>query len=151
MIADIIIILIMALCIFLGYIRGLIKVTVKIIGLFAALIIALIFYTPVSNYIIDNTDIVQNLEHTIESKLNGADETQETEKVDTNYTLESSIENYIEGVKEEGIEYISRNIAISIVRVRNMDRFICNSKNTNAIYKIICKYNRKNTSHKTIQ
>ena len=113
MIADLIIIGIIALCIFLGYARGLIKVAVKIIGFFAALIIALILYTPVSNYIINNTNIVTNLEQTIEKKIyNKEDENKEESK-----GLMQSIENYTNGVKEEGARYIAGNAAISIVRV----------------------------------
>lgn len=145
MIVDLILIGIIALCIFLGYQRGLIKVAVRIIGFFAALIIALIFYTPVSNYIINNTDIVVNLEQTIEKKIYD----KEDEKKETTSIMES-IENYTNGVKEEGAKYIAENIAISIVRVRNMDRTISNCKNTHDIYKSVCEYNRKNTNNKTI-
>ena len=59
MIADIIVIGIMALCIFLGYWRGLIHVAVRLLGFVVALIVALILYTPVSNYIIENTSAVE--------------------------------------------------------------------------------------------
>lgn len=148
MLADIILILIMLLCIFLGYSRGLIKVAVKIIGFFAALIIALIFYTPVSNYIIENTDVVLNLEEVIESKLYDKKEVENEEVKNTD--IFTSIENYTDNVRQEGAEYLAKNVAISIVRVRNMDRTICNSKASNDIYKAICKCNRKNTNYQTI-
>lgn len=69
MIADIVIIIFIALCILLGYIRGLAKVAVKIIGFIASLIIALVLYTPVSNYIINNTEVVGNLQVTIQDKI----------------------------------------------------------------------------------
>ncbi len=146
MTVDLILIGIIALCIFLGYKRGLIGVAVRIIGFFAALIIALIFYTPVSNYIINNTDIVIKLEQTIEKKIYDKEE----EKKEATSIMES-IENYTNGVKEEGAKYIAENVAISIVRVRNLDRIILNCKNTYDIYKNICQYNRKNTYNKTIQ
>lgn len=145
MIADLILIGIIALCIFLGYTKGLIKVAVRIIGFFAALIIALILYTPVSNYIINNTDIVTNLEETIEKKI--YDKEDEEEPKD----LMESIESYANGVKEESSKYIAKNVAISIVRVRNLDRTILSCKNTYDIYKNICKYSRENTNNKTIQ
>ena len=57
MIADIIIIAIMGLCVFFGYSRGLIKVGVRILSFVISLVIALVLYTPISNYIIENTDI----------------------------------------------------------------------------------------------
>ena len=69
MLADLILIMLMALFIFLGYKRGLIKVAVRLLGFVAALVIALILYTPISNYIIENTEVVPNLKNTIEAKL----------------------------------------------------------------------------------
>ena len=82
MIADFIVIIVLALCIFLGYRRGLIKVAVRIIGFVAAILIALVFYTPVSNYIINNTDIPENLSKTIESKIYNQEEKEENRKVE---------------------------------------------------------------------
>ncbi len=149
MIADIILIVIMALCIFLGYKRGLIKVAVRIIGFFAALIIALIFYTPVSNYIINNTEIVSNLEQTIENKMLSESNLND-EKKDDNANFLGSIEKYTSELQEKGTEYVAENLAISIVRARNLDRSIYSSKNNYVIYKDICKYNRRASNYKTI-
>ncbi len=146
MIADLILIGIIALCIFLGYTRGLIKVAVRIIGFFSALIIALILYTPVSNYIINNTDVVANIEQTIEKKIYDKEENEEKPK-----DLMGTIEDYTNGIKEESSKYIAKNIAVSMVRVRNMARLILSCKSTNDICKDICKHNRKNTNNKTIQ
>lgn len=121
MIADIILIAVMAICIFMGYSRGLIKVAVRIIGFFAALVIALIFYTPVSNYIINNTNIAESLEEVISSTIYNKEQNEEQ----TNTTdLMGSIDNYTENMKEEGATYIAENVAISIIKVRNMDRSI---------------------------
>lgn len=82
MIADIVVIIFIALCILLGYIRGLAKVAVKIIGFVASLLIALVLYTPVSNYIINNTEIVGNLQVTIQNKIyaGNKEETQESNR-----------------------------------------------------------------------
>ena len=115
MIADIIIIAIMALCVFLGYKRGLIKVAVRIISFFAALVIALILYTPVSNYIIDNTEVVSNLKSTIQSKLYNEEETEESRKVQESFA--ESMERYTNQMKEESSEYIAEELAITVVRI----------------------------------
>ena len=112
MIADIVLLVVIALCIFLGYIRGLIKVAVRIIGFFVALIIALIFYTPVSNFIINNTEVVPNLQQTIASKIYEKDENAEEPK-----DLAGVLESYANGVKEQSSKYIAENAAIAIVRV----------------------------------
>lgn len=126
MIADIILIAVMALCIFLGYKRGLIKVAVRIIGFIAAILIALVFYTPVSNYIINNTDIPENLSNTIESKIYNKEEKQENTS-DNTISLETAqkyIENYTDEMKANSSEYIAKGIAVSIIRIRYMDRII---------------------------
>ena len=65
MIADIVVIALILLCTFIGYKKGLIKVAVGIIGFIIALVFALILYIPISNYIIENTEVVSNLKNTI--------------------------------------------------------------------------------------
>lgn len=152
MIADFIVIIVLALCIFLGYRRGLIKVAVRIIGFVAAILIALVFYTPVSNYIINNTDIPENLSKTIESKIYNQEEKEENISNDTISieTAQKYIENYTDEMKANSSEYIAKGIAISVIRIRNLDRIIYSSKNTYDIYKNICKYNRKYTYNKAI-
>lgn len=152
MIADIILIIVLALCIFLGYRRGLIKVAVRIIGFVAAILIALVFYTPISNYIINNTDITENLSKTIESKIYNQEEKEENISNDTisMETAQKYIENYTDEMKANSSEYIAKGIAISVIRIRNLDRIIYSSKNTYDIYKNICKYNRKYTYNKAI-
>lgn len=152
MIADIILILVMVLCIFLGYKKGLIKVAVRIIGFVAAILIALVFYTPVSNYIINNTDLTDNLSKTIESTIYNKEESNEItqEEAGIPETVEKYIENYTEEMKESSSAYIARGVAVSAIRIRYMDRAIYSSKSTYDIYKNICKYNRKYTNNKTI-
>ncbi len=151
MIADIIVILVMALTIFLGYKRGLIGVAVKLLGFVISLVIALIFYTPVSDYIINNTDIVANLEEVIESKIYSGDEEESTEEANTiSASMEQYIEDYTEEAISSGAEYIAENVAISVVKVRNMDSFIFNSKSTYDIHKNICRHYKKYTNHKAI-
>ncbi len=119
MIADIVLIVIMALCIFLGYKRGLIKVAVRIISFFAALIIALVLYTPVSNYIIENTEIVPTLKNTIESKLYTKEENNNEQSENQNFTqsIESYINEHTEEIKENTSEVVSEQVAITVVKV----------------------------------
>ena len=64
-VVDIIILIIMITCIFLGYKKGLIRVAVNILGFFIALLISLILYTPISNFVINNTSIQPTLKEAI--------------------------------------------------------------------------------------
>lgn len=119
MFVDIIIILIIGLCIFIGYQKGLIKVAVRLISFIAALVIALILYRPISNYVIENTEIVPNIKNTIQSKLyTKADvKEQSTEEQSISKTMENYINEYTDGIKESTSSFISEELAITIVRV----------------------------------
>lgn len=121
MIADLIIIIVMVLCIFLGYTKGLIKVAVRVLGFVAALVVALILYTPISNYIIKNTEFVPNIKNVIEDKLydskegEGEVESSESENIIDN--MGKYIENYAEGVRQNTSSFIAEEIAIAIVKI----------------------------------
>lgn len=119
MIADAVVIIIILLCIFLGYKKGLIKVAVRLLSFIAALVVALILYTPISNHIIENTDIIPNLKNTIQTKIYNKEEKEEepVENKSITETMQSYVENYTEGVKENTSSYISEQIAITIVRL----------------------------------
>lgn len=129
MIIDIILITIMALCVFLGYKRGLIKVAVKAFGFIVALIVSLILYIPISNYIINNTEIAQNISHTIQNKIYNKDLSDYNEEdmmnnQDFSKAVEKYIQNYEDEILSNGSEYISKLIATSIIKIRNLDSFI---------------------------
>ena len=54
-IIDLIIAGIIALCVIVGYAKGLTGALIKIVSFVLSLIIAFILYMPLSNYIINNT------------------------------------------------------------------------------------------------
>jgi len=64
-ILDIIIIAIMAISIFIGYKKGLVRVAVKLCAFLIAIIVTLVFFKPVSNIIIKNTQIDEKIESVI--------------------------------------------------------------------------------------
>ena len=82
-ILDIIIVAAIALSIFLGYKKGLVGVAFKILSFIVAIVLAFILSTPVSNYIIENTEFDDNIHNTIqkalESKTTEAEEENEEE------------------------------------------------------------------------
>lgn len=87
---DIILISILALSIFLGYKKGLVKVAVKLFAVLISIIVTLILYKPVSTIIINNTDIDEKIEQIIIE--NGTKEIEES----TNQEQESGFIKYIE-------------------------------------------------------
>ena len=74
-ILDIILIAIIALSIFLGYKKGLIKVAVKLFAFIIAVVVTLVLYKPVSNLIIEQTELDENIKNVIIE--NGTKERQE--------------------------------------------------------------------------
>ena len=69
MILDLIIILIIALFTFIGYKQGLVKIAIKILAFFIALIVAMSIYQPVAKLVIDKTNIDENIESAITAKV----------------------------------------------------------------------------------
>ena len=69
-IIDLIIVAVIAICIIIGYVRGLTGCLIKILSFVLSLVIAFILFVPVSNFVIENTQIDENLEkHTKNSDI----------------------------------------------------------------------------------
>lgn len=131
MIVDLVIIGIIALFTFLGYKKGLMKVAFKLISLVLAIIIAIILHGPVSDFVIHNTGLYDQVKTVVSQNIDPQrfKETQKTEnkeesateKTWTNY-LQKSIEetanntkNSIEDVAVEKISSTIINVAILII------------------------------------
>ena len=88
---DIILLAILILSIFLGYKKGLISVVFNLCAFLVAIIITWILYTPVTNAIIQNTEIDDNIRNVIIEK--GVVENKEQEK---NEKEENVVNKYIQ-------------------------------------------------------
>ncbi len=118
-IVDLIIVGILVLCIFLGYKRGLTGSLLKIVTFLLALIIAFILFKPVSNFIINNTKLDENLESSIKSMF------LEVEENDTSSNMPTAMTDYINKVIEDAaddaktavVETAARDVAISIINL----------------------------------
>ena len=64
-ILDIILIALIAISIFLGYKKGLIKLAVKLFAFVIAVVVTLVLYKPVSNLIIEKTELDDNIKDVI--------------------------------------------------------------------------------------
>lgn len=119
MIIDLILIGIIILFTFLGYYRGLIKVGVKILGFVISLIVALVLYTPISNYIIENTNVEKDLESVIQQRLYDQEQSKGSQEQTDNIfeNLGKYVEDYADDVKENSSEYIAQTLAVIVVRI----------------------------------
>lgn len=122
MVIDIIIVLIIALCIFAGYKKGLMGVLFKIVSFILALIIALILHGPISNFIINNTSIDENLETLIINNIDPDNEVIDEngnlkENTNNSETIQEYITNTIGNVKDGVENAAARSIAITIINI----------------------------------
>lgn len=123
-IVDIILIAIIALNIFIGYKKGLIKVVFNIFAFFIAIVVSFILFKPVSNIIINNTEIDDKIREKILS-VNNYDEESENTNDKNEEDKETFIEKYIESkiaeaskeAKKTAVESIADMISIKATEI----------------------------------
>ena len=111
-IIDLIIVGIIALSTFIGYKQGLVKAAIKILSFFIAIIVALVLYKPVSNIVINNTFIDDNIKNTIIEKIKP-----ESVEDDQEVTIEDSLTNKIIGEANNTIEEFANAFSIKLVEI----------------------------------
>lgn len=107
-IIDLIIVAILAVSIFLGYKKGLTKCVIKILSFAIALIVAAILFKPVSNLVIKNTQIDDNIKEAVMNIVK--DDVQEDGKVKEDTNLPQSMVNYINESIEEAVTEAKTNV-----------------------------------------
>ena len=117
-ILDIIIVAIIAVNIFVCYKKGLVKLAVGLIAVVAAIILAVIFYKPVSNLIIENTEIDENIEQAIINNFSG--DTQENEEVRYVSVLDY-LQKYVDdAVNKTQTEIVTQTAGMMAVKIINV-------------------------------
>lgn len=117
-IIDIVVIAILALSIFWGYKRGLIKVIFNLCAFLVALILTFILYKPVASFVIQNTDLYDNIKQVVLE--NGITEKKE-DVIDNNAGVDKYIEKYtynaITEAKNDAVKSAADTIALNAVNV----------------------------------
>ena len=115
---DIVVVAILALNIILGYKKGLINVVFNIVAFLLAIIITFVLYKPVSNIIIQNTNIHENIKEMILKRSQGTEPKEENiESNDINKYIENSINNMTNEAKTAAREVVAENFATKAVQV----------------------------------
>ena len=113
-ILDIVILAILALSIFFGYKKGLIGVVFNLCAFIVAIIITWILYTPVTNAIIKNTEIDDNIRNAIVEKgfIKNEDKKEEQDGVNKyiNEYVTTPISNTANDVVEETAKIVSEKV-----------------------------------------
>ena len=115
MVIDLIIIAFILLFTFIGYKRGLIKVAVKILSFFIAIILAFTLCTPITNMIIQKTTIDENIENAVVQKIlpEGGKENQTVE-------LEKGLSNLLNIDKEGTVKTVAHEFSTKIIKAAVM-------------------------------
>ena len=121
MIVDLIILVLIIIAIILGRHKGLTVCLVNFFSLIIALLVSLMLYRPVSNYIMEKTPIGNNIKETIKQNIPMNDEEL---KVDDSSILPEEMKNYINEqaqnaneAKDEAIENVSTQLATEVVSI----------------------------------
>ena len=109
-IIDIIIIAIIAISTFLAYKKGLIALAIKLCAFIIAIVVTFILYNPVSNLVINVTNIDETVQNAILEKTTNL--INQEEIANQNETMQ----NLINQAKEGTLPEASRELAISIVK-----------------------------------
>lgn len=117
-ILDIILIAIMAISIFLGYKKGLVKVAVKLCALLIAIIVTLVFYRPISNLIIEKTELDEKIESTIiENGTRKIEESDEEEKDNFLENMQKYVDDTVAQTQNEIVENAAKEISGRIINI----------------------------------
>lgn len=121
-IADLILIAFLGIFTFLGYKRGLSGSLFRLASFVLAIVIALVLYKPVSNYIIENTEIYNKMKDSIIStfeKKENEEQNEEESKIENMIVrdIKNDIEDATEETKNAIVEKSADKIATTIINI----------------------------------
>lgn len=108
---DILLIAILLISIVLGYKKGLINVAFNLCAFIIALIITLVLYKPITNFVIDNTEFDEKIESVIIEKGISNDEKNTTEDGTLNKYIEEYVMKSVDNTKNEIVKSTATIIA----------------------------------------
>lgn len=119
-IVDLIVIVILALCILLGYKRGLTGSLIKIFSFFIALIVASVLFKPVSNIVVSSTQVDENIKTSI-VQIFEKEETKENNQEENSSPIveyiSTEVEKATEEKKNEIVDSAATKLSINIINV----------------------------------
>ena len=117
LIVDLVVVGILALCVFIGYKRGLTGCIIKILSFFIAIVIAFALFSPESSIIISNTQIDENIQSSIVQIF----EKEETEEKDSKSPIISYISDEVEKATEEKknevVNSAAKELSVNIIKI----------------------------------
>lgn len=123
--ADLVLISMIISNAFWGYRKGLVAVVFKILTFVISLLIVFVLYKPVSNAIMNNTQLDEKLSIAIEQNLTGttleSGELLKAEESNVSKSVVELINSFVEEAlkesKENAVQYVSQSLAVMMIRV----------------------------------
>lgn len=112
-IIDIILIAIVALNIYIGYRKGLVKLAVGLLAVLVSIILAVVLYRPVSDMIIKNTEIDEKIENVITKNFISEEE----DVLVQDKSLITHLEGYVDDTVEQTVTSMSSMIATKAINI----------------------------------
>lgn len=106
---DLFLLAFIALSTFIGYKRGLIKVAFKLVSFLLAIVISVVLYKPISNFIINYTSLDENIEQTVEQRLTSPDTSKEES--------DNMVSNYYHQIKNSSKAMMAKTISKAIIQI----------------------------------
>lgn len=117
-ILDIILVAIIVLNVYLCYKKGLVNLAVGLIAMVAAIILAVALYKPVSNLIIEKTELDENIEKAIIEKFSAdVPENAEVRYVGVWEYLEKYVDNAVNKTQNEIVYETAGTMAVKIINI----------------------------------
>lgn len=116
-IVDLVVLAIIVLCIILGYVRGLTGSLIKILSFVLSIVIAFVLFIPISNLVIENTQIDESLEQSIREMIIGNEQNEENNMPEaiTDY-IGQKVEQAADDAKTAVVDSTSKDVAETMVK-----------------------------------
>ena len=120
-IVDIIVILILIGSVYRGYKKGIVDVGFKIVAFIISLLVAILLYSPITEVIVNNTQIDEKIEEVIIKNATASKESDEEQNSDTENNLETYITKYskniVKDTKNSMVESAAKPLAKNIIGI----------------------------------
>lgn len=117
-ILDLIILAIFIASVAMGYRKGLVKVAVQMCAVIIALVVSLTFYKPVSNMIIEKTEIDENIQNAIiENGTSQKEESEEKQKDSFMIYIEKYVEDSVTDAKNNAVESVAEVVSEKLINI----------------------------------
>ena len=116
---DIILVLIILVNVYICYEKGLVKLAVGLIAVIASIILSIILYKPVSNMVIENTEIDEKIENTIIENFTTDENSENKEAEDNGFMkyIEKYVDDTINKTKNEIVVEAAGTIAVKVINI----------------------------------